>query len=232
MKKKLILILFGLITFLSFSQNSELILVKAGEDPAKVIPRRLTLRYSEFKTGQLFFATGKPSAKLQLNYNSLFDEMMLIDKNGDTLFLGADQAFVYVEIEKDQYYHDTQKGYFEILAGNDRLKLVSKTQFEIKRKELSGSNGYGSVSGSNTAIIASRVNSNSVIKNENVSYQKTISYFLMDEDKRSVKANKSSLIKFFPEHKDEIKDYLNKHRVNFDKENDLKQTINYCLQLS
>jgi len=231
MKENLMLIILGLITIQSFSQNSELILVKAGEDPGKVIPKQLTYRYTEFKNGHLFFSSGKSSNTLLLNYNSLFDEMMLIEKTGDTLFLGTDQAFPYVEIGKDQYYHDAQKGYFEILSGNDQLKLVSKTQFEIRRKELSGSNGYGSVSGATTPIIASRMSSSSVIKNENVSYQKILSYFFMNEDKKFVKATKSSLIKFFPQHKDEIKDYLNKHQIDFDRAENLKQVMDYCLQL-
>jgi hypothetical protein len=224
-------ILLCLIANHSFSQSNSLILVKAGENPAKVIPKKLTYRYEDFQNGKLYFPSGKSSATMRLNYNSLYDDLMFIDKKGDTLVVGIDQVFSYAEIGGNQFYHDRQKGYYEILQGDDKIKLVSKSYFGIQGKDASGSNGYGTTSGTTGAIVATRMTSSSMVLNQDVSYSKDISYFFLEDNELYLKANKSSLLKLFPNQKDAIKEYLKTNPVDFLKEEDLIRVTAYCLQL-
>jgi hypothetical protein len=232
MKKFLqLFVLLCLMANYSFSQNNNLILVKAGENPGKVIPKKLTYRYGDFQNGKLYFPSGKSSATMLLNYNSLYDDLMFIDKKGDTLVVGADQVFPYAEIGGNQFYHDSQKGYFEILTGDDKIKLVCKYYFEIRRKDVTGSNGYGSTSLTTGSIVASRMTNSSVVRNQDVSYSKSVSYFFLEDHERFLKATRSSLWKLFPKQKDAIKNYLEKNPVDFLNKDDLERITAYCLQL-
>src|SRR5688572_1794228 len=62
-------------------------LVEPGVHPAKVIPVSKQFRYPEFREGRVLLSTGKQSEPLLLNYSLLYDAVMLIGANSDTVWL-------------------------------------------------------------------------------------------------------------------------------------------------
>ncbi len=217
------ILLFASITITSFCQEAKTFKVKAGEDISKVIPMGEMCRYDHYQEGHLFFPSGKSSSLMRLNYNFLFDEMMFIDKKGDTLFVNNENVFLYAEIGKDIFHHDTSKGFFEILAGNDTIKLLRKQSFLFTQRDVTGSNGYGDVSSSASVVALRKVPGTTagMTKNQDVTYTKSVAFFFMDSEKKIVKANKSSLMKLLPEKKTDLQGYLKNKKTDFDKENDL-----------
>lgn len=227
MRILLALVLFAVITT-AFSQS---VLVKAGQDYTKAIPRSDRYRYKDFMNGQLHYPQGKKSQVLRLNYNIIFAAVQFIDSNGDTLFIAEDSnIFKYVSINNDLFFHDFQFGYFEILTREPQIKLMSQVKWNIARKDVMIENGYGSsLSLSNSDYSTIRVSgANNFIQNENTLFEKEDAYFLLDKKQRIHKATKSSFIKIFQDYKGEIQSFLKDNDIDFSDKDDLRTLLEFC----
>jgi len=210
--------------------DAQSIMVNAGDDVSKVIPRKEQLRYPEFQDGMCVYPQGKRSGVLKLNYNMLVGAMEFIDPKGDTLFIAEDSnIFRYVQIQRDLYYHDYIQGYFEILTRDASIKLLSQLNWRIVRKESVVNNGYGNSSSvSNTEYSARRSDINTLVQNENSLFTKEQRFFLLGKKDKIYKATKSGFIKVFSEHKKEIRLYFDEEDIDFLNEEDLRRVLEYC----
>lgn len=227
MRILLALVLCAVITT-AYSQS---VLVKAGQDYTKAIPRSDRYRYKDFMNGQLHYPQGKKSQVLRLNYNIIFAAVQFIDSNGDTLFIAEDSnIFKYVSINNDLFFHDFQFGYFEILTREPQIKLMSQIKWNIARKDVMIENGYGSsLSLSNSDYSTIRVSgANNFIQNENTLFEKQDAYFLLDKKQRIHKATKSSFIKIFQDYKGEIQSFLKNNDIDFSDKDDLRTLLEFC----
>ncbi len=227
MRILLALVLCAVITTV-FSQS---VLVKAGQDYTKAIPRSDRYRYKDFMNGQLHYPQGKKSQVLRLNYNIIFAAVQFIDSNGDTLFIAEDSnIFKYVSINNDLFFHDFQFGYFEILTREPQIKLMSQIKWNIARKDVMIENGYGSsLSLSNSDYSTIRVSgANNFIQNENTLFEKEDAYFLLDKKQRIHKATKGSFIKIFQDYKGEIQSFLKDNDIDFSDKDDLRTLLEFC----
>jgi len=210
-------------------------LVKAGEQPAKVIPLKAQYQYPDFRNGILFFPKGKKSEILSLNFNILYSEIQFIDTKGDTVFLDANANIVeFARIDEDVYFHDYKQGYFLLLTKEMPVRLMVRRQWNIVRRETLVNNGYGvSTAESNSARSARRSSDNSYItSNENVHFKKESNYFFLGLKNKIYNATKSSLNKLYPEHKKAIQTFISENNVNFGNESDLANIISYCNSLA
>lgn len=223
------IVLFVSINSVVLCQEAKTYKVKAGEDIRKVIPIEEICRYDQYKEGRLFFPSGKSSVLMRQNYNLLLDNMMFIDNKEDTLFVNDDNVFLYAEIGKDIFHHDANKGFFEILAGNDDIMLLRKQSFLLTQRDVVGNNGYGEVSNSGAVVAMRKVPGtvSDMTKNQDVTYTRSVSFFFMDSGKRILKATKSSLMKLLPDNKTALQRYLKNKKTDFNKENDLLQLMEF-----
>jgi hypothetical protein len=217
--------------FASFSQAPETYLVKAGEQPDKVIPSKDQYMYPEFLKGLLYFPQGKKSGVLLLDFNLLYSTVDFIDTNGDTLSIDEDANITeYVRIQSDLFFHDYKKGYFLMLTKREPVKLVVTKAWKIVRRDRVTNNGYGIGTGGSTSDWSSRRSPDNMHTNpnQNVVYHKETDYFLLAEKNKIYRATKSHLMKIFPDNKKKIQAYLEEHEVDFAKEEDLKPLIEFC----
>ena len=212
------------------SAQSNAVLVKAGDDVSKTIPKKEQLRYPEFQDGQLVYPQGKRSNVIKLNYNLLVGAMQFIDHKGDTLFIPEDSnIFKYVQINRDLYYHDFMQGYFEILTREDPIKLLGQTKWRIVRKEAVVNNGYGNSSSvSNTEYSSRRSDVNTFVQNENSLFKKELYYFLLGRKDKIYKANKAGFVKAFAEYKKQVRLFFADEEIDFQNEGDLKKLLEFC----
>ncbi len=223
-----------LCTPLAFSQTYNTILVKAGEDPVKVIPWKERYRYPEFLEGSFYDPQVKRSQILKLNYNIFFNAVQFINSDGDTLFVDENSnMFKYVQISGDLYYHDFRAGYFEILTLEPSVKLLAQLKWKVIRKEIVVNNGYGSISSVSGTEYSSRRAGDigNFVQNENALLGKDLSYFLLGKKDKLYKANKAGFIKAFSNHKQQIQLYLKEQDIDFLKETDLKKLLEFCNDL-
>lgn len=125
MKTLLVLISAWLFSRPLLAQDSSIIKIKNGVDIAKALPKRQQYQYPEFITGKVWYNTGN-SAAGRLNYNLLLGEMHFIQPTGDTLSLADEYTIKYITIQADTFYYDAKKGYLQVIAHFNPVKLAVK----------------------------------------------------------------------------------------------------------
>jgi hypothetical protein len=201
------------------------------------IPWKEKYRYSEFRDGYVYYAMRKESNPTKLNFNRYRSLISMIDEKGDTVFVANFEIVKYIIIDKDLYYHDYQKGYFEILSNpDDSIRLAVQRQMKIgKREKLKDYEIPKNRSTKNSFSLIYKP-LNPTFPREEITISRIDIFYLMTVDHETRIANKSAFFNLFPNHKHQIQDYLlqqakQRMRINFRKEEDLKKLLTFCSAL-
>ena len=223
----------GLATSTLLAQNTNKFRVKSGEEAEKAIPATYKYRYETFRNGSVSFYDGR-SATARLNYNVLLGEMQFIDLTGDTLSLADEQTIQHIKIGENTFYYDPKYGYLEVVAAYPAVKLALHQSFATISKEKKGAydqstgtssiKNYNSYASGNTRLQKLEPDGDVLIARE-------VTYFLVDENRRVFQANKSNVLKLFAKHKKAISTYLEEKDVDFDKEEDIRQLLQFCNEI-
>ena len=90
-----------------------------------------------FFPGRLIYSSHKEADVGKLNYDLFFRQISTIDIRGDTSFVANFEIIKYILLDKDLYYHDYQKGYFEILTNpDDTTRLVAQRKLKVIKREV------------------------------------------------------------------------------------------------
>ena len=214
----------------SFAQSSDIVRIKAGEDPAKKFSPYGFYRFPTFSDGVAVFKHGG-TTNAKLNYHLLNEEMQFIAANGDTLALADPFSIKYITVDSSLYYYSD--GYVEVIEKSESLKLARRLRLDVKWEKI-GAYGQPSPSGSirtPNRIILGNTGSNLTL-NQDIIIQKDYTYFWLDKYGTVLKATKANLLKFLPpDTKGIVEDYLKKNSVDFRKESDLRKLFQYSLSL-
>ena len=206
------------------AQNSETIKIAAGSDIALAVSVNGIYRLPAFVSGTVFFRDGKLGKEV-LNYNILNDEMMYIDKKGDTLAIAFPEEIKKIDINGTVFFYD-KKGWLESVADVESASLVVKRKITI-HYEKEGAFGI-----SNST---NRINSYTTYTSHNASYnlyvaedamlKKQTFYFLLIKGSQLLPASKGNFMNQFASKRKNIENYLVSNKVNFNKEQDLIQLL-------
>ncbi len=205
---------------------------------SEVIPYNEKYSYSEFRDGYVFYVSRKKSNITKLNFNRYRSLISMIDEKGDTTFVANFENITYILIDKDLYYHDHDKGYFTILSNpNDSVRLCVQRQLNIANREVLNDHEKPSSSSTDKGFSVIYIPFNRTLPKEKVTLSRDAVFYLMKGANEILIANKSSFFKLFPSHRRQIKSYLSelanqKTPVKFQKEDDLKKLLSFCLRLS
>jgi hypothetical protein len=210
------------------AQTEKLYSVKMGEVPEKIIPREAVYLLPRFTQGTVFLKDGSSSTQ-RFNYNSLLDEMHFINVQGDTLAIAEPALINSVEIASIKFYYDS--GYIQQIYTQENYKLAVKHIWRQIPGKKTGGYDIGSDAGSietfstfsnvNGPIGRLRVPKDVVYKNENF-------YYIGDKFNHFQKANKKNINAFFKNKN--IAQYLEEHKVDFNKEEDMKALLKFCAE--
>jgi hypothetical protein len=201
-------------------------LVEPGVHPANVIPVSKQFRYPEFREGRVLLSTGKQSEPLLLNYSLLYDAVVLIGANSDTVWL--DKTLVeYVQIETDYYFSDVNQGYFRLVTKEGLLKLMIMSRWILIAKSSLNSQWIAF----ETPQTPSRVE-DFYFTSQYTKFAKIEAYFFQGPTRKVYKSSKQSLIKIFPDNRKAINRYLSDRKIDFTKESDLKEVVTFCNSLT
>lgn len=231
---KTVLIILLLIPCSAFSQPEKIIKVLAGNDPLPSFPMSERYRYKDFLEGFVFDADGKPTKLSKMNLQIVSGTLEVIQENGDTVVLN-DKTILYknILIRSDFFLCTEKDGYFNILGKGEPAKLVSKLRWTIIGRDQVENTGIGQGAySSRTESTRPDPVTNLPIKNEYLVYKKIMTYFLMDSKENTDFVSKANFVKMFPNHKKEIKEFINKNEIDFDNEQDLKKLHKYCVSLN
>jgi hypothetical protein len=221
MKNACILIILITIHFYAIAQSAQTIKVNAGDDIAAAISPNGIYRFPAFTVGTIVLKNGNQGTQL-LNYNLLSEQIMYIDKNGDTLAIGIPDQVKKITIQDTGFYY-CNNACVEEIANASAVSLVEERKIFIdyqKKGAFGNSDGVGTGTESLTILQAAgasyhlSVNQDAVIK-------KWVSYFLLTSDGQQLPATKSNFISVFVKNRDSIQTWLINNKVNFNKEQDL-----------
>jgi hypothetical protein len=168
------------------------------------------------------FATGfSPEGTVPMNYNLYFGQVDFINEQGDTLQIKPSQEITIISIGHDRYFYDESVGY---------LKLLQQGQLSFGRYTLYALEKMEYVSGSNNTN-EWRVDRRGAMSSSDRYYKKKATYYFIDPNNKVRKPTRHNLRKIFPSKRLVIRNYVNKHAVNFQNESDLRALVTFCNQL-
>ena len=225
MRIRLIIVCVFCITRVS-AQTEKRYAVKMGEIPDKVIPAEAIYLSPGFTPGSVFLKNGSSSKQL-LNYNSLLDEMDFINEQGDTLAIAEPAQLNSVEIDSVKFYYDL--GYVQQIFAQGNYKLGIKPKWKQMPDKKTAGYGIGSSTGA-IKTYSTFNNGNGPIGKlkvaEDVLYIKENSFYIGDKFNHFKRADKKNFYILFGDKN--ITQYLEEHRVDFNKEDDLKALLQFC----
>ncbi len=217
----------------SRGQDTPVIRVKSGEDVMTAIPVEQRYRFGHFTKGRVTFYNGSSSVA-HLNYNLLLGEIQFISPAGDTLSLDQEETVKQIQIGEHFFYYDTQFGFLEAMADYPRVTLAVKEVYRNVSQEKMGaygqSSGVSSIESFNTYSDNGRLYK--LEAKGDLILSRYISYYLIDQNHRGHRANRSGLLSIFPRQRRAIIAYLKENTVNFNQEEDLKRLLQFCSELS
>ena len=215
------------------AQEAATFRIKADADLKYAIPVASRYRYPQFKEGTVSFLNGS-SANAKLNYNFMLGEVQFIGAVRDTLSLANEQTIKQIQIGDNFFYYDVTHGYAERIAAYPKANLVVKTIFKVAAVEKMAAMGKSSATSSIREVNTLSNGNSSVQKlasKGDVILSKEKTYFLMDQNNRFYKTNRSGFIKLFSDHKKAIETYIKEESIDFDNEESLKKILLFCSQL-
>ena len=225
MKNALPLSFILLLSAISVSaQTSETIKVAAGKDIAAAVSVYGIYRLPAFVSGTIFFKDGKLGKEV-LNYNILNDEVMYVDKKGDTLAIAFPEEIKKIDINGIVFYYD-KKGWLENIADAPAASLVVKRKITIHYEKEGAFGISNSTNGIDSyTTFTSNNSSYHLIVSDDATLKKQTSYFLLTKNSLLLPASKGNFLNQFAPSKKDIESYLSNNKVNFNKEKDLIQLL-------
>ena len=216
------------------AQDKDRIKVKVGGEISSRDFTYAAYRFPAFQEAIIHYNTGIP-AKGTLNYNFLLGEMHFIGPKGDTLALDNLYLVKYVAIGENKFYYDPEsKGFGEEIADFNAVRLLITHKFKPSDKEsgvaydqfsnTSATTNYG------TYAVNGRIQKLNI--NEYLVLSKRATYYISNQNNQFYPATKGNILKIFSKQKPAVEKFMKENRIDFQKEEDLKQLLGYCSQLN
>jgi hypothetical protein len=174
----------------------------------------------EYKLGQ-FFIGEKSYGNVMMRFNTYTDEIELMPVDGEEIgaLMKLDDSRLVFENKtlKLMSYQDedgyAQKGYFLVLSSHDNLQLL------LRKKCVFSPNEKGP-----TANHADRA----------AKFTQYDYFYIVKNNETPIQVNpkKKSILKVFPDQKNEIKSYLKSEKLKLKKQEDFAKLIDYIASLS
>lgn len=238
----LVLLLNVLITNNAQTQTKEN--VNFGDTLNKVLSMGFQYLYPEFKTGTVHFTTNEKSTA-SLNYNILLNEIHFIDNKGinkedlktENDFFENSMSLDLTDISHvtigDDYFINTNRGIMYLIMDTDQVKLLRNDAIKMSGQSNIGAYGMQSQTSSverRSSTPSERARRGSDFKQEVVTeYSRETRFYLLTEN-RIRNANQKGFEKTFRDKRDEIRDFVDKNKIDFEDENDLIELLRFSIQ--
>ena len=225
--KPFLLLLFTAFIFgtqQSYSQAIERIYVNSGDDQWDNFMLAIYL-YPSFKEGMVEFKNGQRFTR-PMNYNRIGGTVEFISEKNDTVAFADEAAVGHVNIGGDIFVFTPACMRF---LSSKKVKLYVYEKMKIGDKQKIGAFG---IPNSGSAIeTVDRIESNQrsyrLNPNETVILRKATSYFIQTATSDIMPANKKNVLNLFSGNQEPVKAYFKDHNVNFNKQSDVVELVNF-----
>ncbi len=235
MKKILLLfVIFPSIFLKSHSQNLY-DLKQDHKDNLHQVYSTERLLLPHFVTGFVFI--GKDSLKAWLNYDIYTNEMLFIDRRGDTFALSSPEKTDLIKVDKRMFRY-VNGSYMEVLASNgktppQRIELYIKRTMIPSERKKEGAFGVQTDASNvkSMQIYDSQIdNSKNLEITEHTTFKRYNSFYIQ-AGKKLMKAKRKAFFKAFPYTENQLEFYLKDERVRYNNGDDLMRLFNYCVSI-
>jgi hypothetical protein len=228
-----ILIVFTRTSFAQVSKH-DIFRVKNGSDVTKVIPFADRYQFSKFQDGKVLFRNGRIS-NAHLNYSLVHGQVLFVDTKKDTMLFEDTDFINKVFVGDHVFYYQKGHGHIEAIEDFGGVKL-GKKQFLVRM----GNERYASYEQySSTSAISSYssfINQNGTFQtlegSDKIILRRRSIFFLIDKNERILMATRPNLLKLYPNNKKALNEYLKGNGTSFDKEEDLKNALQFASRLN
>lgn len=215
------------------AQDSTLVTIKAGYKFTDFLSPADIYYYPEFTDGKVVLKDGK-IIETKMNYNRLFDQMLFIGPDKDTLAMSVEKQLSFIAIGKDLFYYD--HGYIRIIIDNDFVKLAERQIWELADIRKIGTHNRPSTTFAITSMTAytngiDAAQSKNLVLNEDIVLRKETQYYFGNAEHEFARAGKKKLLHLFPKDQQNLEKYLAEHKVNFDKKEDIEKLAEFLTGL-
>ncbi len=221
-----ILFFFSFITALAIQaqdSSSKRINVNNLKDGSREKLMSVVFKYPEFVSSRLVYRDNAVM-EAKLNYHRLNEQMFFINGKGDTMILAQPELFSMFILNQDTFFY-ADKSYAYLITHYPEVNLAKKESISLVGKEKKGAYGtYSAVSSVNSERTFTTDEMPQVTwlnLDENAVYKKESKFLLMDRHRNSFTATKKNLYNLFSKQEKELKDYLQKNKVDLSNEKDL-----------
>ncbi|HEX6191087.1 MAG TPA: hypothetical protein VFZ42_01930 [Chitinophagaceae bacterium] len=209
-----------------FAQSRKTIRVKAGDDIAQTYSKQGFYRLPNFSKATLHFKTGSKNDGILFNYSIISGNMQFIGPKGDTLEMGGTASIDSITFPGTVFYNND--GFQEVAARVGSFRLLKKVNIRMQSENI-GAYGQPNPTSSivNYTNYFSGTNVYNLTINQDIIIVETIIWSFMDAANATYKPSKATLLQSLPADKKAVAEaYLQKNKVNFDKEKDLLALMN------
>ena len=212
----------------AFSQTSNAIVIKAGEDVSLIY--RQIFRYPDFQFAKVYLNDGD-SAGNRLNWNLYMGAIQFINATGDTLVMEDPSIVKKIVVGKDTIYRGGDD-FYELVANFKKARLVVTRKLILADEQKIGAYGLPTSTHSIETKKSLKAEQNYQLKlQEDLVFTKEMRYFFVENGNQFQPVTKKNLLKGFPKHKDAIENYLKQNNINWKNEEDLRKLFSFLDQL-
>lgn len=213
------------IAFTSSAQtHRERVYIKGGPEFWDNLSAQMYL-YPSFEDGTIVYKNGQKFQR-RLNYNRMLGTVQFIDEKRDTLVIASENDVKSVKIGDGFFLFEP--GCMQLIH-DGRIKLLKSEKLEVTEPQQIGAMGIptstGGISSYNQIFTARGVYQLAI--NEVLVCRKMTSFFISADDKEPVPASRQNILKAAGAKQNEVKQFMNARKTNFDRESDLIDVMNY-----
>ncbi len=216
----------------SQAQEISTFTVRAGQSIADVLQPEQVFRFAEFRTGTVIYRNAA-FIRSNMNYNNVLGEMQFINDNHDTLVIANVKEISMITFDDDTFY--VNDAFLEKIAGDSSLMLLVRQYVSFRDVRKEGAYGSSSSTGAiDSYVSVSAGNNTSTYQmkvRQDMVYAMERDFYWKNAEGQFIPARKSSLYKWLPEHKDNIKKYIREKSLRWNREDHLVQLTAFLHEL-
>jgi hypothetical protein len=212
------------------SQELKTFKVYPGEKVFNAIPPKDRYAYSNFIPGIVNFKNNNLGGG-RMNYDALVQGIEFIDANGDTIILDNLETIRNVVMATDTFV--VEKVTLRQIALQGNIRLAKSWVIMVSNHQREGA--MGQVTDASVETFTSLSSSGNALKTmvakDILTFKEHTTFYFGNKFGQFKLANKRNLMADFGNHKKEISAYLEGNKVNFLKEQDMRDLLNFLSKL-
>jgi hypothetical protein len=226
--KKLFIFLLASVNFqiAQTQENNAVVINPVKQNEQDLISKMY--QYPQFVSGKAVYKN-QTITESKFNYSYLTNRILFINSKGDTLELLHGEEFSNIVIGVDTF-HYYNKEFVQQLTHHPTYNLFLKRTLKYNGTEKKGA--YNSYSGTAASSSYQNINTGAgsikLTQDENIMYVFSDYYYVSGKFGLFYLASKKDIHEIFSKKQSQLRDFLEKNKINFSKREDLEKLLDFA----